>query len=146
MLEKEDEKLRKELAEKIKKALSTLPRGGKARIALLCGKTPQAVTGWENSGKISFFQMCVVAKETNLSLEYFAPCEKALSKDVNEPTVYYKNNSNNTALVENAEEALLKIYRKLLPSQCKKLIDYANLLALDADQLRSEQLELFSKE
>lgn len=59
-----------ETAERIRLAIFTCPKP-KTEIAELLNVTPQAITGWETTGRISKTSLAGLAKITSLPFEYF---------------------------------------------------------------------------
>lgn len=64
----DDTKAQSAIAERIRQAIASKPRGIKVKIADKCGVKPQAITGWEKLGKIDKSHLAVVADETGYSL------------------------------------------------------------------------------
>lgn len=64
----EDERMA--LAERVKKALERLPRGGKKILAERCNISPQAITGWVKTGRIDKSNLIVLSELTTYRLEW----------------------------------------------------------------------------
>jgi len=129
MLNDEDND-RREVAKKLSLAIASIGDGGKARLANKCGVTPQAITGWEKDGKITFLNLVKVAIETNKSLEFFAP--DRLMK-IAEPITGYSVDIKNT----NYNKALA-ILDELFIYQQNKWLAQADEYLIEARAIRSE--------
>ena len=66
----DEERQKMELARRIKEAIASKPRGIKKLIADKCDITPQAITGWTNTGSIDKNHIAVVADETEYNLHW----------------------------------------------------------------------------
>lgn len=65
MLDKE------EMARRVRFAFKNVPRGAAARIAVELDITPQAVSGWQRTGKVDKANIPTLARHTGRRVEYF---------------------------------------------------------------------------
>ena len=66
----DDDKEHQELADRLREAINSMPRGIKSEIARICDVAPQAVTGWITTGRIDKVNLLIVSNKTGYNINY----------------------------------------------------------------------------
>ena len=80
----ESQEYQLELAARIKAIFATKPRGFKKDLADRCGVSPQSLTGWINTGKVSKLNLAILSEMTGFELQWIITGKGPKIK----PTIY----------------------------------------------------------